>query len=137
MFKFSKQSQERLTTCDSRLQFIATKALNIGLIDFTVVTGHRSKVDQMIAVQEGRSKVVWPNSKHNKTPSFAMDLAPYHNGINWNDTRPFYLLAGIILSIANNEGIKIRWGGAWNGDLNIYRADKILMDLPHFEITGD
>jgi peptidoglycan L-alanyl-D-glutamate endopeptidase CwlK len=116
---FSQISSQKLGTCHIVLQEIAYEAIKI--YDFSVLCGHRSEVDQMIAYQEGRSHVVWPDSKHNKLPSMAMDLAPWP--IDWNDINRFYELAGVIQTIAFQKDVKIVWGGKW----------KSLKDYPHFE----
>ena len=50
----------------------------------------------------------YPNSKHNKLPSKAVDVAPYP--IDWNDPDRFYHFAGYVRGIAEGMGIKIRWG---------------------------
>jgi peptidoglycan L-alanyl-D-glutamate endopeptidase CwlK len=37
--------------------------------------------------------------------------------------------------VANTLGIKIRWGGDWNGDLQF--RDEKFKDLPHFELVEE
>jgi len=129
MPKIGQRSQERLDTCDPRLKLILEKAIEI--YDFTVLQGHRNEKEQTDYFERGLSKVEYPNSKHNKFPSMAVDIAPYP--IDWNDTKRFYFLAGIILTIAHENGIAIRWGGDWNRDYNF--DDQKFNDLPHFEIV--
>lgn len=66
-----------------------------------------------------------------------MDLIPYPgtvNGVNvWNDKQRFSVLAGLIMAAAAEEGVKIRWGGDWDGDGN--NADSSFHDMPHFELV--
>ena len=128
MPSFGKASLERLSTCHPDLQAICHEAIK--LIDFTVVCGHRNEVEQNLAYNTKKSQLKFPASKHNKTPSLAVDIAPYP--INWADKNRFHYLAGIMKGIALSKGIKLRWGGDWdnNGELN----DQVLIDLPHFEI---
>ena len=81
--------------------------------------------------ETGQSKVVWPNGKHNSTPSQAADVAPYP--IDWNDKERFILFGGYVLGIAAQLEIAIRWGGDWNGDK--YTKDTAFFDAPHFELV--
>ncbi len=134
MPSFSQRSLERLATCDPRLQEILTKAIEI--YDFTILQGHRSKEEQDKAFAEGRSKVKWPNSKHNTYPSKAVDIAPWFSEqphIRWDDRESFVYLAGIIKGIAHSLGYTIRWGGDWDRDNDL--KDQTFNDLPHFELV--
>lgn len=133
MPSFSQKSLAQLQTCDSRLQKIARRA--IGVMDFSVVEGHRDKEHQDIAMAKGLSQTPWPLSKHNKEPALAMDCAPYP--IDWSDNEKarqrFCLLAGVMLMAAAIEGVKLRWGGDWDSDKDT--RDERFRDLPHFEIV--
>lgn len=128
MAKFSDNSKGLLSSCDARLQKICCRAIEI--MDFTIITGYRTKEDQDKAIAEGNSKLPWPKGKHNKYPSLAVDIAPYP--IDWSDTNRFILLAGIMLGIASVQGIKLRWGGDWDGNFNLKKNK--FNDLGHFEI---
>jgi peptidoglycan L-alanyl-D-glutamate endopeptidase CwlK len=125
---FSKRSLARLETCDHRLQIVMKRA--IARFDFTVLCGHRSKQEQEDAYERGASKLRWPNSKHNKTPSLAVDVAPFP--IDWDDLGRFREMARIIMEEADKAGIKLRWGGDFN--MNGKPDDKFV-DMPHFEIN--
>lgn len=127
---FSEKSKQLLAGCDTRLQTICSLAIQV--MDFTVITGHRSKEEQDKAVAEGNSKLPWPQGKHNSMPSMAVDIAPYP--IDWNDSARFYVLAGIMLGIAATRGIKLRWGGDWDSDFNL--KENKFDDIGHFEIVG-
>ena len=130
MPKFSKKSLEKLDTCDERLKKLAFKVVET--FDCVVVFGNRSEADQNKAFAEGKSKLKYPNSKHNSLPSKAIDLAPYINGeISWDD-RQCYYFAGYVMRIADELGVKIRWGGDWNGNRNV--KDQKFNDLVHFEL---
>lgn len=125
----SRASIDKLNTCHPDLQrLIAEAAKNF---DLTVVYGFRSKEEQDKAFLEGRSKVQYPNSKHNSSPSRAVDVAPYP--IDWNDVRRFYYLIGYIRGIADKLGINIRVGADWNGNGEI--KDQNFHDLPHIELV--
>lgn len=132
MPKFSKKSIERLLQCDKRLQKICLIAIE--LFDFTVISGSRTKEEQNQLYKEGKTKLKYPHSKHNRYPSLAIDLAPYPT--DWNNPRDFVFLAGIIFTIAEQNDIKIRWGGAWNGFNDIPKIQNF-DDLGHFELIDE
>lgn len=121
MPEFSKSSADKLATCDQRLQDVCNEAIKE--TDFTVVYGHRTREDQNLAYQTGKSRLNWPDSKHNSTPSMAVDLAPYP--IDWNDLGRFHKLSEVIKRIAAEKNIPIEWGGDW----------KTFKDYPHFQLT--
>jgi len=131
MPSFGNISTLRLSTCDKKLQDILTEAIKI--IDFSIICGHRNEIEQQKMFAEGKSKLQYPKSKHNSMPSKAVDIAPYRNGIDWNNIGEFKKLAGLIFGIAHSKGIKLRWGGTWGGldDLNQSK----FLDFPHFELV--
>jgi peptidoglycan L-alanyl-D-glutamate endopeptidase CwlK len=135
MAKFSQISIQRLSTCHPDLQLVLTKA--ILEFDFSVLAGHRGELEQTIAFQEGKSKTPWPKSKHNGSPSLAVDIAPYP--ILWPDPKNpknwarFYYLGGYVLGIAAELNVPLRWGGDWDGDRDIH--EQRFDDLPHFELV--
>jgi peptidoglycan L-alanyl-D-glutamate endopeptidase CwlK len=139
--KFSSSSLAQLGTCDPRLQDVMGAV--IGLFDFTVLEGHRGEADQERAYAKGLSKVHWPYGKHNSTPSQAVDIAPYP--IDWGDgegdvkaeaaRQRFCYLAGFVMAAAAQRGVRLRWGGDWNGDRDT--RDERFRDLGHFEISPE
>lgn len=138
MPKFSKRSLERLGQCHVDLQIIFKEVIKH--YDCSILCGHRGKKEQDKAYKEGKSKLVFPKSKHNLTPSLAIDVVPYP--IEWNDLKRFYYFGGFVKGIASQllkEGFishEIRWGGDWDSDNDF--ADQKFTDLPHFELKfGD
>lgn len=126
---FSKKSLARLETCDHRLQMVMKRAIT--RYDFTVLCGHRTKQEQNDAYERGTSKLRWPQSKHNKTPSLAVDIAPFP--IDWDNLGRFREMAAIVLDEAQKLGIKVRWGADWNQ--NGSEKDERFRDYPHFELV--
>lgn len=126
-------SKKELATCVKDLQTLANEVIKV--FDFTVLEGHRNERDQNIAFAKGKSQRQWPNGEHNSKPSKAMDVAPWP--IDWKNeeaaTQRFILLAGFMLSAAIRLGIKVRWGGDWNGNLDT--RDEKFRDYGHFEIV--
>ena len=129
---FSRSSKKKLQSCCEELQRICNVAIKG--IDFSVIRGHRDKVTQNLAYDAGYSMKKYPNSKHNKTPSFAVDIVPYikGKGISWNPFHCLYL-AGYIMRVADELGISIRYGGNWDMDDEVY-TDQSFQDLCHFEL---
>jgi peptidoglycan L-alanyl-D-glutamate endopeptidase CwlK len=132
MPKLGAASLTQLDTCDKRLQAVINKTIEY--FDFTVLEGHRGEEAQNRAYAKGLSQVRWPQGKHNSLPSKALDLAPYP--IDWSSreaaTQRFVYLAGWVMAIAATIGIKLRWGGDWDGDRDT--RDEHFRDLGHFEI---
>jgi peptidoglycan L-alanyl-D-glutamate endopeptidase CwlK len=128
MPKFSKSSLDKLYTCDERL--IQLFKIIIQYYDCTILEGHRNEEDQNQAFKEGKSKLRFPDSLHNRIPSLAIDVAPHP--IDWSNRNSFYHFAGFVLGVARQMGLNIRWGGDWNQDNKIEKQQ--FDDLPHFEL---
>lgn len=135
MPKFSQRSLENLATCHMDLQVLFHEIIKT--FDCIVTEGHRDKEAQDKAYDSGNSKVQWPNGKHNKWPSLAVDVYPYP--INWDDTHLALWFGGYVQGIAQrlkDEGRithTIRWGGAWNGFGKLNKPGQ-LNDTGHFEL---
>ena len=127
MPQLSPRSKERLYTCDEALVRVVERAIILvpKEYDFTVLCGHRGEAEQNAAFHEKRSKLRWPKSKHNSTPSLAVDIAPYP--INWNDLQRFYAVATYMFKAAQIEKVEIRWGGQWTS----------FRDYPHWELVDN
>ena len=128
MPKFGEQSRTNLNGADPQLQALFDEVVQT--YDCKVICGFRSKDAQEKAYKERRSKVQFPHSKHNQFPAKAVDVAPYP--IDWKDLQRFYHFGGYVKRTAEDMGIKIRWGGDWDGDLDL--RDQNFDDLPHFEL---
>lgn len=131
MAKFSKLSLAKLETCDVRLQRVFKEVVKY--FDCTVICGFRGKEEQDEAFRSGASKTPWPISKHNRTPSAAVDVVPYP--VSWKDTNQMRYFAGFVVGIAATMGITIRWGGDWDSDRDL--NDQTFFDFPHFEVKDE
>ena len=137
MYSFGKRSRENLRTAHPDLIKVAEKALSWGVMDFSVIEGHRSVERQQELYADGKSQLdgVHKFSKHNAVPSNAIDIMPYPaviNGVNvWQDKHRWCQLSGFMMAAAADLGIKITWGGDWDGDGN--NADSNFNDYPHYE----
>jgi len=136
MNHFSDTSKSRLFTCHRDLQTL----FNHVILDFdcTIVCGHRDKADQDKAFAEGKSKLQYPRSKHNSSPSMAVDAAPFENGsIDWSKSQMIafaFYVKGIADQLYRIGSMKhrIRLGADWNSDNDI--DDETFLDAPHFEL---
>lgn len=116
----SKLSRERLSQCHPDLQRVVELAS--GRFPMAVIQGHRGQAEQDAAFARGASKLKWPNSRHNSTPSEAVDLVPMP--LDWNNISRFEELGRVVKQAAVDLGIELDWGGDW----------KRFRDYPHFEL---
>ena len=128
MPRFGKRSKERLSTCHKDLQMVFNEVIRH--VDCSVLEGHRGEDRQNSLYEEGKTKVRYPNGRHNASPSNAVDITPYP--VDWEDRERQTLFAGFVLGIARQMGIKLRWGGDWDMDFQV--MDNRFDDFPHFEI---
>lgn len=126
---FGDRSKQNLSEAHPDLQKLFNEVVRY--FDCSVIEGRRGQEEQDKLFHSGMSKVQYPNSKHNSTPSMAVDIVPYP--VVWSDTDRMYYFAGIVKGIALSMGIKIRWGGDWDSDTEVH--DQTFMDLPHFELV--
>lgn len=81
MARFSPTSQARLNTCHPDIIAVCNELIK--QYDFCVLCGRRGKAEQNKAFDAGNSRLIYPQSAHNKTPSRAVDIAPYP--IDWGN----------------------------------------------------
>lgn len=135
MPSFGARSRRNLSECHGDLQMLFNEVIKH--FDCAVIEGHRPQEEQDRAFHAGKSKLKWPDSRHNATPSMAADVVPWP--VDWNDHRRFYHFGGFVRATAAqlyqaDEMIhRIRWGGDWDGDTTW--KDQSFHDLPHFELV--
>ena len=135
MPKFSIKSMSVLSTCHRDIQTIMQEAIKH--VDFSVFSGHRTPDEQAKLYAQGRTTKgniityrdgTEKKSKHNYSPSKAVDIIPYPTG--WKDEERFSYVAGVIMTVAERlwkEGKvekQLEWGGEWHN----------FKDRPHFQI---
>lgn len=139
-YQWSPISAARLATCDPKLQALFNEVIKY--VDCSVTCGHRGQEEQNEAYRTGHSQLEWPESKHNRQPSVAVDVVPYP--IEWPigtmDREEYarclgrwYMFVGFVRAIAAKQGIKVRCGADWDGDFEV--KDQNFHDLPHFELV--
>lgn len=135
MPKFSNISKQRLETCHADLKEIFYFVVK--RYDCSILEGERNEETQNLLYYNKKSKLKYPNSKHNRIPSEAVDVAPYP--VDFSDDfktyARFYHFAGYVLAVALFKGIKLRWGGDWDSDKEF--SDQSFDDLVHFELVGN
>lgn len=128
-------SNGQLATCHPKLQRVIREADRLlskrGILDLTVLCGHRGQKDQEQAVRDGASTKHWPDSRHNELPSSAVDVTPYP--VDWKDTTRQARLAGYILAVADSLDIELEWGDDWND--NGRSRDETFHDMPHLQLS--
>lgn len=139
MAKFGRKSEEKLAALHPKM--VRVLRLAIRLYDFAILETHRTKETHEKYIAAGKTKVPYEKTKHRHSPSMAVDLAPYP--IVWPESvgglKPkikaaarFYFVAGAILMAGMALGVKLRWGGDWDGDTDF--NDQTFDDLVHFEL---
>ena len=114
--KFDAGSAKRLNQAHPLLQKLMNAARD--KVEFVILDSQRGRAAQEYAFKKGHSKVHFGNSAHNWSPSVAVDIAPGTNPakINWNRKGDFIALGKVIVPLAKQMGIPIRWLGDPNGD---------------------
>jgi len=131
MPKFGRVSLEKLATCHPDIQRVMNEVIKI--YDITVLEGARDISTQRDYIARGVSKTL--NSKHlvqSDGYSHAIDVMPYP--VDWGDKPSHFFMAGLIMGVAKQLGVNLRWGHDWDGDMNFYNQS--FMDTPHFELRS-
>lgn len=128
MYKFGSRSKINLNTCDSRLITVFNEVIKH--VDCSILEGRRDEKRQSELFEQGKSKIKYPNGKHNSSPSMAVDAVPFP--IDWSDIERMRAFAFFVKGIAAAKGIKLRLGADWDGDFTC--KDQSFHDLPHFEL---
>jgi len=136
MFRYGEKSLEHIRKLHKDLQLILGEAIKY--VDITVIDSHRDEDTQNKYFKEGKSKVKFPNSKHNKFPSMAVDIIPLKFPNNFKDWAKFAYMIGIVKGISEemykNGTIKhrLRFGLDFNRDGILFNDSFI--DAPHIEL---
>jgi peptidoglycan L-alanyl-D-glutamate endopeptidase CwlK len=148
MFELSQRSLSRLEGVDDRLVTIVCRAIKITDTDFGVVQGLRTLEEQKALVDKGASQTM--KSKH--IDGKAVDLMAYVDGRGCWELSVYDNIAEAIQRAAIEEGVRVRWGAAWNipdirewdgtmeEAMNHYvdtrrsEGRRPFIDAPHFEL---
>lgn len=137
--KLSNTSLNNLKGVHPDLVKVVQRVIDLGIIDFSVVEGVRTKERQAALLKEGRTKTL--NSKHLVQKDgfgHAVDLYPYPVDMikvlkgDDREIARFGVVAGLMLASAKELGVKIVWGGDWDSDGQT--LDHSFFDSPHFQL---
>ena len=128
MSGFDKASATRLKLAHPLLQKVMTAARKE--VVFVVLDSQRGRAAQELAFRQKHSKVHFGHSAHNWSPALALDVAPLP--VNWKNTKPFAELAKVVLRLAKEMNVPLRWGADWN--MNGKTTDEKFLDMPHYEL---
>lgn len=132
MRNWSRVSKERLDTCTAEVQWLMT-TIRDEVADISILSGHRDEATQN-SLYPKYTKLRFPDGKHNKLPSEAVDFNVYPKP----DTKAkqwaaLAYVAGRAIEIGKRRGLTVRWGGDWDGDGDL--TDQNFDDLFHLEVT--
>ena len=137
VWRFGATSRARLGGCHPDMQRVVNRALELSMVDITVVCGHRSQGEQAALYAQGRTEpgpiVTYVDgverlSMHNYSPSRAVDLAPYvaGRGIVWDEAVYWDQIERAMKRAADELDIAVEWGGDWNR----------FVDKPHWQMKS-
>lgn len=145
-YKWDDRSTKQLATIHRSLQMVMTDALQLSIVPFQLVEGARTIARQTELFQAGKSKInpaAFPNyadlyksAKHIVGPgeplSRAVDIICATPDKKY-DYNHLCFIAGSVMAAASMRGVRLRWGGNWDGDGEII-SDQTFQDLVHFEL---
>ncbi len=117
-FILGDRSTKNLVGVNADLVKVVKRALELSPVDFTVIEGLRTKERQAELLEKGFTRTM--SSRH--IIGQAVDIVPLP--VDWNNPKPFGLVAEAMKKAADELGVKITWGGDW----------KTFKDLPHYQI---
>ncbi len=137
---YSKSSSHKLLTCHEFLQIWAVAFLRAAANKYRwrVIEGHRGQALQNEYHRTRRSKVRWPRSYHNKTPSMALDMIPSVDGVyGWHreamvDSYQLGLDVWAALVAEGKVHGTLTWGGDWDRDGD--SEDERFFDGAHWQL---
>lgn len=142
-WQWGSRSKERIETCSPVLKPFLYWLEGRTPLELTVVWGFRGKEAQNEAYDKGHSGRRWPDSKHNymsdgRPCSLAVDLAPWlpdhpDGPIPWKDRPVFLMMAGMVLVLAQDNGLDLINGSDWNQNWNVIEHG--LIDPAHFQLV--
>lgn len=130
---YSEESKRRLNQAHHLIQRVGEEVIQV--VDVKVGETLRGREKQQRYYREGKSKLQYPDSKHNRRPAEAVHFLPYPE--LWDaSTERWYYVGGIVVGVAQvvlPSDVGWRWGGDWDGD-DIF-SDQGFDDLAHHELV--
>jgi len=129
-FKLSQKSMSNLNGVDNRLIELVLRSISKSPIDFGIPQygGLRTPEEQHYLYKSNKSKCDGYDKKSNHQTGLAFDVYAYIDGAATWDKIHLAIIAGVILSEANQMGLNIRWGGTFGS--NSFHG----WDMVHYEL---
>ena len=125
-----KASAQRLAKAHPLLRKLFTEVAKRA--DIVILESQRGRAAQELAYRTKRSKARFGQSAHNWTPAIALDVCP--KPIDWKNTKALVKLAKeIVLPLAKELNIPLRWGGVW--DMDGRTEDEKFVDMPDYKLS--
>ena len=123
--KFSNKSKNLLNGAHTLLQELFNKAIESPPFDFSILSTYRNATEQNKLFYANKSQLKYPNSYHNKKPSWAIDIVPLP--VDWKNIERFLVLSYHIKIQAYLLKVDLQWGGDWQifKDYGHYQLKKI------------
>jgi peptidoglycan L-alanyl-D-glutamate endopeptidase CwlK len=131
--RYGEHSLKQMDKLHPVLKILFTAVLS--RYDHTAIESHRGEKKQNEYFDAGASMVKFPDGMHNKSPSLALDAAPFIRNTYSTNTTECAVFGARVMIIAKELGIPIRWGGDWDGDDDL--KEHKLKDYWHFELDID
>jgi len=133
--KWSERSKAKLDTCHPTLILLCNEVLMLSPLDVKVLDGHRSNERQDELYRMNMTQLKAGQSKHNRYPSEAVDIAPLVRGaIQWDNKELFMQFSGFVRGVAAGLNIDLISGVDWNN--NFMSSDHSFFDGPHYELKA-
>lgn len=133
MYAYSKRSLRNLSSCQYPLQKIFFEGIKRR--DISIISGYRDQEEQDALVLAGKSRLWYPNSKHNHYPSRAVDAIPYPTtSADWKNREFWIEWSSWVKGLSEGLGIEIVSGYDWDDDYDLSPEDQTFWDGPHFEL---
>lgn len=121
-----------LATCDTEIIRVFNEAILHR--DISITCGTRLKKEQDRLYLLGRTKVQFPDSKHNSNPSRAIDVIPYPTtDEDWEDRIYWIEWSSWVKGFALGIGVPLISGFDWDNDYDYGEDEQTFWDGPHFE----
>ncbi|KFK93599.1 MULTISPECIES: M15 family metallopeptidase [unclassified Serratia (in: enterobacteria)] len=127
-FKFSQRSEGNLVGVNPTLVKVVRRALEISIVDFSVIEGKRTVERQKQLVATGASKTM--DSRH--LTGHAVDLFPI--GGDWNNYKCWLPVLDAMHQAGKELRVPLRFGITWTGNPRDVPAK--FLDAPHVELPA-
>lgn len=125
-YSFSIKSKNVIESINNQLQSVMYRAIEISSIDFGIPAtgGYRTAQEQNRLFMDGKSKCDGYEKLSYHQTGNAIDVYAYVDGKASWEVEHLNVVALAVLAAASELGVKVKWGGHFEGG----------WDKPHFEL---